>query len=69
MHTMREAPSVLVVHDGELDAVIRVLRQLGADFEPVQGDDVLSYGTRPRDILISTWKRGLELPAEHQRYR
>jgi hypothetical protein len=56
------APSVLVLDDGELERLRRVLVQLGADYERFTGDDIPSEVMSPRDLLITSGRRAMAMP-------
>ncbi|MBW2315979.1 MAG: PilZ domain-containing protein [Deltaproteobacteria bacterium] len=52
-------PSILVLDDGELGHVHRVLWELGMDAVRVQGDQIGRSVPAPRDLLISAGRRTL----------
>lgn len=55
-------PSVLLLDDGELDAVNTQLERLGADVRRLQGDDIGLRVPCPRDLLVASVQRCLEMP-------
>ena len=55
-------PSVLLLDDGELDGVHRMLRRIGADVERLQGRAIGRSLPCPRDLLIGSVQRTLEAP-------
>jgi hypothetical protein len=59
---MSTAPSVLLLDDGELDRVHRMLKQLGVDCVRLQKGQIRSAVPKPRDLLISSRDRTLEMP-------
>ena len=57
---MSAEPAVLVLHDGELDHLVAVLEDLGADVQQRRGplpDDLAD----PRELLITSWARAQDL--------
>jgi hypothetical protein len=62
---MSEIPSVLIVDDGELDRVHRILEKLGADPIRMRATAIRSSIEKPRDLLIMSWNPTRELPALH----
>jgi hypothetical protein len=56
------APSVLVLDDGELERLQRVLEQLGADFVRLTGESVPSEVESPHDLLITSGRRAMSMP-------
>ena len=60
---MSSPPSVLLLDDAELKRARAALVRLGADFvhlhEPKPGPGV----PKPRDLLVTNWRRALELPS------
>jgi hypothetical protein len=65
---MLSAHAILVLDDGELGPVCRVLEELGADFVHLSGDAIPESLQKPRDVLVTSWKRALELPEFHGGY-
>jgi hypothetical protein len=59
---MSSAPSVLLLDDGELDHVHRMLKRLGADYVRLQNRQIRRAVEKPRDLLISSCERTLEMP-------
>jgi hypothetical protein len=59
---MSASPSVLLLDDGELEQVHRVLMRLGADYVRLQDEEVGSAVPKPRDLLISSCRWALEMP-------
>jgi hypothetical protein len=59
---MSSAPSVLLLDDGELDHVHRMLKRLGVDYVRLQNRQIRGIIEQPRDILISSCERTLEMP-------
>ncbi len=59
---MSPAPSVLLLDDGELDRVHRMLQQLGVDCVRLQKAEIRGVVPKPRDLLISSCDRTLEMP-------
>jgi hypothetical protein len=59
---MSSAPSVLVLDDGELDHIHRMLKRLGADYVRLQNRQIRKVVEKPRDLLISSCERTLEMP-------
>jgi hypothetical protein len=59
---MSDAPSVLILDDGELDHVHRMLKRIGADYVRLQRREIGRFVDQPRDLLISSGKRSLEMP-------
>jgi len=59
---MSSAPSVLLLDDGELDHVHRMLKRLGADYVRLQNRQIRKVVEKPRDLLISSCERTLEMP-------
>jgi hypothetical protein len=59
---MSSAPSVLVLDDGELDHVHRMLKRIGADYVRLQKGQIRKVVEKPRDLLISSCERTLEMP-------
>jgi hypothetical protein len=57
-----DAPSVLILDDGELERLEWVLEQLGADFERCTGSDIPSEVASPRDLLITSGRRAMKMP-------
>jgi hypothetical protein len=53
---------VLLLDDGELDHVHRMLKQLGADYVRLQNRQIRGVIEKPRDLLISSCERTLEMP-------
>jgi hypothetical protein len=56
-HAMSNAPSVLVLDDGELDSVVRVLEQIGADTRRLSRQQIPATLPAPTDLLVTTLKR------------
>ena len=54
-----EAPSVLLVDDGELDRVSCLLAETGADFVHLRGEEVQERFRLPRDLLVTTATRAV----------
>jgi hypothetical protein len=59
---MSNAPSVLLLDDDELDHVHRMLKRIGADYVRLQGHKIGRSVEKPRDLLISSCQRTLEMP-------
>ena len=59
---MSSAPSVLVLDDGELDHIHRMLKRLGVDYVRLQNRQIRGVIEKPRDVLISSCERSLEMP-------
>ncbi len=59
---MNAAPSVLLLDDAELKRVRAALVRLGADFVHVHAPELSAGVTKPRDLLVTNWRRALELP-------
>jgi hypothetical protein len=59
---VNEAPSVLLLDDGELDRVHSLLGRMGADCVRLQGREIGGSTPRPRDLLVTSGPRALELP-------
>jgi hypothetical protein len=59
---MSSAPSVLLLDDGELDHVHRMLKRIGADYVRFQKHEIKRAVEKPRDLLISSCQRSLEMP-------
>jgi hypothetical protein len=59
---MSSAPSVLLLDDGELDHIHRMLKQLGADYVRLQNRQIRGVIEKPLDLLISSCERTLEMP-------
>lgn len=57
------APSVLLVDDGELDALHALLERLHVDVLRASATDPGQALERPRDLLLSSGPRALEMPA------
>jgi hypothetical protein len=57
-----DAPSVLILDDGELERLQWVLERLGADFERFRGEDIPSELAPPRDLLITSGRRAMRMP-------
>lgn len=57
-----DAPSVLILDDGELERLQWVLEQLGADFERCTGPEIPSEVPPPRDLLITSGRRAMKMP-------
>jgi hypothetical protein len=55
-------PSVLMLDDGELTSIHRILQRLGADVERLQGRRIGDSVWRPRDLLVTSLQRTLEMP-------
>jgi len=55
-------PSVLLLDDGELESVHQQLLRLGADVRRLQGDDVGLRVPCPRDLLVASAQRCLDMP-------
>jgi hypothetical protein len=53
---------VLLLDDGELDHVHRMLKRLGVDYVRLQNRQIRSVVEKPRDLLISSCERTLEMP-------
>ena len=56
------APSVLVLDDGELERLQQVLEHLGADFVRLTGESIPSQVQSPRDLLITSGRRAMAMP-------
>jgi hypothetical protein len=52
----------LVLDDGELDHIHRMLKRIGADYVRLQKGQIRQAVERPRDLLISSCERTLEMP-------
>ncbi len=59
---MSKAPSVLLLDDGELERVRRLLERAGTDFTHLSGDQIGETIPEPTDLLITTGKRALAMP-------
>jgi len=59
---MSSAPSVLLLDDGELDLVHRMLKRIGADYVRLQNRQIRGVVEKPRDLLVSSCERTLEMP-------
>ncbi len=59
---MSVAPSVLLLDDGELDHIHRMLKRIGADYVHLRKQEIRGSVDTPRDLLISSGKRTLEMP-------
>ncbi len=59
---MSGAPSVLLLDDAELKRVRAALVRLGADFVHVHAPELSAGVPKPRDLLLTNWRRALELP-------
>lgn len=59
---MLSAHAVLVLDDGDLEPVCRILEDLGVDFVRLSGDAIPRSLERPRDLLVTSWRRALDLP-------
>jgi hypothetical protein len=59
---MSSAPSVLVLDDGELDHVHRMLKRIGADYVRLQKGEIRGTLEKPRDLLVSSRNRTLDMP-------
>jgi hypothetical protein len=59
---MGSAPSVLLLDDGELDLVHRMLKRIGADYVRLQNRQIRGVVEKPRDLLVSSCERTLEMP-------
>ena len=57
-----DAPSVLVLDDGELERLQQVLEQLGADFVRLSGENIPPEVESPRDLLITSGRRAMSMP-------
>jgi hypothetical protein len=57
-----DAPSVLVLDDGELERLQQVLEQLGADFVRLTRESIPSEVGSPRDLLITSGRRAMSMP-------
>ena len=55
-------PSVLLLDDGELDSVHRMLEHLGADVCRLRGREVGLHVPGPRDLIVASVKRCLDMP-------
>jgi hypothetical protein len=53
---------VLLLDDGELDHVHRMLKRLGVDYVRLQNRQIRGVVEKPRDLLISSCERTLEMP-------
>ena len=53
---------MLVLDDGELDHIHRMLKRLGADYVRLQNRQIRKVVEKPRDLLISSCERTLEMP-------
>ena len=59
---MNGAPSVLLLDDAELKRVRAALVRLGADFVHLHAPELRAGVPKPRDLLLTNWRRALELP-------
>ncbi len=59
---MSGAPSVLLLDDAELKRVRAALVRLGADFVHMHAAELSAGVPKPRDLLLTNWRRALELP-------
>ncbi len=59
---MSGAPSVLLLDDAELERARAALVRLGADFVHVHAPELSGGMPKPRDLLVTNWRRALELP-------
>ena len=59
---MAPGPSVLVLDDGELDRVEPLLAALDADFVRLEGREIGAGLEQPRDLLITSGTRALDMP-------
>ena len=59
---MSSAPSILLLDDGELDRVHLLLKRIGADYVRLRGQQIGRWVDEPRDLLISSGKRTLQMP-------
>jgi hypothetical protein len=53
---------VLLLDDGELDRVHQMLKRLGVDYVRLQSHEIRRVVEKPRDLLISSCERTLEMP-------
>ena len=53
---------MLVLDDGELDHIHRMLKRIGADYVRLQKGQIRKAVEKPRDLLISSCERTLEMP-------
>ena len=53
---------MLLLDDGELDHIHRMLKRLGADYVRLQNRQIRKAVEKPRDLLISSCERTLEMP-------
>jgi len=63
---MKASPSVLLLDDGELDEVVNLLEDLGADFQRIRGGALEGVAPAARNLVIATSRRAiahLEPPA------
>jgi hypothetical protein len=51
-----------LLDDGELEPVCRILEDLGVDFVQLSGDAIPRSLEKPRDLLVTSWRRALDLP-------
>lgn len=56
---MTGIPSVILLHDGELDDVRELLDQLGADYVQLRGGDIPERVDPPQKLLIATSRRAM----------
>lgn len=60
---MANRATVLILDDGELGNIHRMLQRLGVDVERMQGDEIGTSVPTPRDLLITSGRRTLrEMP-------
>jgi hypothetical protein len=55
-------PSVLLLDDGELDSVQRMLEYLGADVRRLRGKEIGLQVPCPRDLIVASVQRCLDMP-------
>ncbi|HEY5656719.1 MAG TPA: PilZ domain-containing protein [Myxococcota bacterium] len=59
---MSNAPSVLVLDDGELERLQQVLERLGSDFVRLTAEGIPKEVEAPRDLLITSGRRAMSMP-------
>jgi len=56
---MTATPSVLLLHDGELDDVRALLDELGADYLHLRGGEIPERVDPPEELFIATSRRAI----------
>ena len=59
---MTTPPAVLLIDDGELGQFRRALTGQGCDFVHLGAGSWVDVADRPRDLLITSWRRAIALP-------